>query len=707
MTGFTIDDVRETMGPDITSRLAHIELTARAVLLSPPLARSIENGSPPPRFRAIADASHAIFGTSSLVHADSLSSTAQVLERLAEQAERELEHVERHAALARRFARLFEAAAAEMRTMLTLELEAQGDEAQWLAVSWKEQAEELELLASSPAEVVPTFPPQANKRTDGGIIPLFAMKALLEPAAPSVAAPAASPSVEDVEDDDLWLDLESIRPQSGSDVGPEKKGTTPSAETPEHFAFLDETAAQPSPAVGDDVWLADEDVLADRGPSGQPDARGPQAATDGATEFAFFDQEGAAKETAQITGGAFEDELKAIFQQEARESLIALQGYVHGLAAEPDNAGLARPLERIYHTLKGASATVGLQEVSELAAKLQYRMEEAVDQVAPITTAFSEELVADTNQLLHSVGLPPLMLSPQAPIDAAARRPELEEAHSDFLLEARQLFQEAAKAIDELASELEAGHSRNESLDELGSMFHRMKGSALVVGEDAVAAVAASLEVQCSDEAAPTIAELSQGLARIAVMLGLGATPARGGADEADVRRHFLEEARRLCNEAEALTNQLPGQTRPWHSNFRASSARCFTASRVLLPSFQNRPSPSRRPPCTTFAQRERRCSPIKRPFYRDSIEFANWLASHRAPANLCLFPGKRTLRSTARGARQSRYRPTPSSNRPSCRSAARLSMRSIRPSWSWRKVPPQRISFARYFATTTRSKAW
>lgn len=87
MTGFTIDDVRETMGPDITSRLAHIELTARAVLLSPPLARSIENGSPPPRFRAIADASHAIFGTSSLVHADSLSSTAQVLERLAEQAE--------------------------------------------------------------------------------------------------------------------------------------------------------------------------------------------------------------------------------------------------------------------------------------------------------------------------------------------------------------------------------------------------------------------------------------------------------------------------------------------------------------------------------------------------------------------------------------------------------------------------------------------
>ena len=178
--------------------------------------------------------------------------------------------------------------------------------------------------------------------------------------------------------------------------------------------------------------------------------------------------------------------------------------------------------------------------------------------MAPITTAFLEELVADTNQLLHSVGLP-LMLSPQAPIDAAARRPELEEAHSDFLLEARQLFQEAAKAIDELASELEPGHSRNESLDELGSIFHRMKGSALVVGEDAVAAVAASLEVQCSDEAAPTIAELSQGLARIAVMLGLGATPARGGADEADVRRHFLEEARRLCNEAEALTNQLPG----------------------------------------------------------------------------------------------------------------------------------------------------
>src|SRR5262249_36860881 len=78
---------------------------------------------------------------------------------------------------------------------------------------------------------------------------------------------------------------------------------------------------------------------------------------------------------APVAGPAFEiqAELQAIFQQEARESLVALQGHLQALYEEPANLSLAEPLERLYHTLKGASATVGLADVSELAAQLQTR----------------------------------------------------------------------------------------------------------------------------------------------------------------------------------------------------------------------------------------------------------------------------------------------------------------------------------------------
>ena len=144
-----------------------------------------------------------------------------------------------------------------------------------------------------------------------------------------------------MEDDDLWLEIRvNQAPEWLQDVGPEKKGTTPSAETPEHFRVLDETAAQPSRAVGDDVWLADEDVLADRGPFWATQRRGAQAATDGATQFAFLNQEGAARKRPRLPAAHSKTSSRP-FSTKRRANFIALQGYVHGLAAEPDNAGLA------------------------------------------------------------------------------------------------------------------------------------------------------------------------------------------------------------------------------------------------------------------------------------------------------------------------------------------------------------------------------
>src|SRR6185369_12776445 len=43
-------------------------------------------------------------------------------------------------------------------------------------------------------------------------------------------------------------------------------------------------------------------------------------------------------------------ELREIFQQEAREYLVALQGYLQALARNPADTASATSLERIYHT---------------------------------------------------------------------------------------------------------------------------------------------------------------------------------------------------------------------------------------------------------------------------------------------------------------------------------------------------------------------
>ena len=65
-TGFTIDDVRETLTRDVTRSLGRIERAAREILDDRDLAVDGEPGSLP-RFVTIGDNSHAIYGTSRLV----------------------------------------------------------------------------------------------------------------------------------------------------------------------------------------------------------------------------------------------------------------------------------------------------------------------------------------------------------------------------------------------------------------------------------------------------------------------------------------------------------------------------------------------------------------------------------------------------------------------------------------------------------------
>ena len=62
-------------------------------------------------------------------------------------------------------------------------------------------------------------------------------------------------------------------------------------------------------------------------------------------------------------------ELRQVFDEEGREVVIALWHELGAFRAEPAHLGTLANLERLFHTLKGAAATVGLVEVSAAAAQ--------------------------------------------------------------------------------------------------------------------------------------------------------------------------------------------------------------------------------------------------------------------------------------------------------------------------------------------------
>src|SRR5262245_42398815 len=127
MEGFSIDDVRDTIGTDITRFLDRIEMTASELAEPrPPFLAAVS-------FEAAGDAGHAIYGTSSLVGAESLASSAKLVERLAEHGQHELSLALKHLDRAKDIAIALRQGAGEMRTMLGLELDHQRDDSGWIA----------------------------------------------------------------------------------------------------------------------------------------------------------------------------------------------------------------------------------------------------------------------------------------------------------------------------------------------------------------------------------------------------------------------------------------------------------------------------------------------------------------------------------------------------------------------------------------------
>ena len=234
------------------------------------------------------------------------------------------------------------------------------------------------------------------------------------------------------------------------------------------------------------------------------------------------------------------DELKGIFQRELRDALPTLQGQLDALRTHPEDLVAAEQIERIYHTLKGASATVGLTKVSQLAASLQERLEQSIESGTGLAPGLLDDLVQDTDRVLELTGLAPLAAAPPLPVEASpSPSGGADSAGELFLHEARAILEEASR----LAAELPAAAAEDASRirETLGGLFHRLKGSSLVAGNVAAADAAAELQARCEGGAAIDAAALATGLRRLGAMIGSPGGIPSGSRSHPVSRRERIE----------------------------------------------------------------------------------------------------------------------------------------------------------------------
>jgi chemosensory pili system protein ChpA (sensor histidine kinase/response regulator) len=387
---FSIDDVRETFTADATSIIARLRAAAESLLAAPGLAvpEADETGRPP--FVALGELGHSLAGTTALVGAESLATSAHLLEDAARAGQESLRLAELHASRARALAALCLDGATQMREMLRLELDRRPEEAVGLSHEWRARA-----AAAGTALGL------AAAASDG--------------AAGAGAGGRAAPAGE------------ALHTREGHGAGP-----------------------------------------------------GPGAGVDA--------------------------ELLEVFQDEARAALGELEEKLALLRREPRDFTAAAELERLYHTLEGAAATVALTEVSARAARLVQRLDAVLDEGVGASPEVVDEIWDATNEMLTLAGLAPLALpSPSV----AGASPALFEAKRLFVEECAALRGEAAGLARRLRDPA-AGDAEGTRSD-LARLFHRLKGSALIVeeAEIAVAAERAQQLLEAADEIPQPAAELA------------------------------------------------------------------------------------------------------------------------------------------------------------------------------------------------------
>jgi chemosensory pili system protein ChpA (sensor histidine kinase/response regulator) len=507
-TGFTIDDVRETLTRDVTRSLGRIERAAREILDDREPAVDGEPASLP-RFVTIGDHSHAIYGTSRLVSAQSLADSAARMEALSHHGRDQLSRAMRHLAIVRDIAAAMVGGSSDMMAMLSLELDGQSHEALAIADSWRLRVEDV--LQGSSMVISGAESTAGNLRVVG----------------------------------EETVDLHAR--SSGAEA----------TEAPEPAIRRDEAVDQGWSELGDQPARGAVSLV--------PSA--PRVSSGGYSFASVADDP-------FDDGSVIDPDLAEVFAVEASSTLTMLDDALAALHTNLDDRAVIKAIERGFHTLKGAAATVGLAAVSACAADLQDRAELLVDAGRAVTAADAAALVRGAEELRRLARIPapvpvpvPLAVSPPP---AALAPGAFDEMAAEFEREARVVLDEAEHLLGNLRDADPAG--AESSARALGNAMHRLRGSALVAGLPELAEAAAGIELLTEDAPVDT-GKLAAALARCGALVVAPPQAAPSlAASLAEARVVFRVEVREAVDEAAGLVPAL----RDGDPTARARLARLF-----------------------------------------------------------------------------------------------------------------------------------
>lgn len=219
------------------------------------------------------------------------------------------------------------------------------------------------------------------------------------------------------------------------------------------------------------------------------------------------------------------DQLRQMFMAEAREMIVSLESGALRLEQAPGDAELINDVFRSAHTLKGASATIGLSQIAELTHDLETMLDAWRSNELSPTQAHFSALLRATDMLSRLIEEEP----------GSGDHETLSNMRAEL---ARLSLQGASRHESSAGAELAEADEAIECMRvhiALGAEAFQCGGDPLLVFRE-LRALCADFSVHMHDDALPGLGELVGDQAYIAWDLVLTPLP---GVDEASVREAF------------------------------------------------------------------------------------------------------------------------------------------------------------------------
>jgi chemosensory pili system protein ChpA (sensor histidine kinase/response regulator) len=537
MTSFSIDEAAMMFKADVGSLLPQLEKASRAAASLPSLEVADEDDP----FTALGFVGHSLVGISRTVGAAGLADCGALVEELAAEGRVALEHARAQLGRARRIAEALLHGVPVLEAVVQDELRGQGDEARQRAGAWRASnpVHEPSLLGETEGpginEAMLALGAAAVPVDEGDIhssqtrfveVPKSVLQDAFSFSTESVPEPLVKPEDGEGLDEEL---VAVFRSEAEELAGPVRAAFSRlGSEVRESAAELDRlfhTLKGAAASVGLErvAQLAKE--LED---TFENVARGLTLLDAGLharvrdvarSAFALAGVDlGVATSSVRIVAPAAlqleaaddgeADEMVVTFRLEVREHAANIREQLRRLPDDKTMDTLTH-LERAFHTIKGAAATVGLTEIVASARELQEMLEQIVEGILAPPEDLHDTLVQRAQALFELIKIPP-----ETREDAQVR-----EISEDFALEARHTLEQVSRQLDSALGASDAGERAN-AQREIAALLHRFGGAAAMNQMAAVAEEALGLERDCL-QGTISPSGLVGGLGRIARAVGV------------------------------------------------------------------------------------------------------------------------------------------------------------------------------------------